>query len=242
MQEVRMSRYTSSPLSLSLIFMVPILIFAALALSLSKSANPQASQDQSATVPVVVNQTEALRVESLTNVDAPPDAKEKSYILVLKNVSSRKLVAWVVNTPSGATIAAGAVISNTGLEPGQSHSHTIYDTSPNKAGPKQITIALAMFEDGSSEGDFSTHEFVTNSRLASRLQMEKINEILKAAHQSRQNSKGQSLKPNKEWLQNIISEISQLSQTALPNQPSAPPSSNIASAITMGLTSAKGRP
>jgi hypothetical protein len=224
-----MRRYASSPLSLGLIFMVSMLIVAAIALGLSKGGNPQASQDQSSTVPVVVNQTEALRVESLTSVDAPPDAKEKSYILTLKNVSSRKLVAWVVKPPSGATIAAGAVISNAGLEPGQSFSHTIYDTSPNKPGPKQITIALAMFEDGSSEGDFSTHEFVTNSRAASKLQMERINEILQAALLARHNTKGQSLKTNKQWLQDIASEISQLPQTAPPNQPSA----------AMGLISSK---
>lgn len=214
-----MKRSLSSRFLLCVVFTICVLIVAAIALSPSKGANPQASQDQSVTVPIVVNQTEALKVESLTSVDAPSDRGEKSYILTLKNVSSRKLVAWVVKRPYGGNVAAGAVISNGGWEPGESDRFSILDTSPNEPGPKQITIALAMFEDGSSEGDFSTHEFITNSRLASKLQTERINEILQVALLSRQNKRGRFLKTGKEWLQDLASEISQLSETPPPNQP-----------------------
>ena len=224
-----MRRYASSPLFLSLILMVSTLIFAAIALGPSMAANLQASQDQSVAVPTVINQTEALRVESLTRGDDLPAGLGKSYILVFKNVSSRKIVAWEVKSPDGLITATGSVIGSGGLEPGESDSLTIYDTSPKKPGPKQITIALAMFEDGSSEGDFSTHESITNSRLASKLQTERINEILRAALLSRQNAKGRSLKSSKEWLQDIVSEITQLPETAPPNQPS----------VAIGLTSAK---
>jgi len=89
-----------------------VLIAAAIALISSKITNPQASQDQSVTVPTVINQTEALKVESLKSADASSDAKEKSYILTLKNVSSRKLVAWVVKRPYGGDVAAGASIGS----------------------------------------------------------------------------------------------------------------------------------
>jgi hypothetical protein len=224
-----MRRYVSSHLFFSLIFTVSTLIFVALAINQSTAANTQLGQDQSVTVPVVANQTEAIQVESLTSGDDLPAGKGKSYILVLKNVSSRKLVAWVIKSLSSTTIVAGAVISKEALEPGDSYSHTIYDTSPNKPGPKQITIALAMFEDGSSEGDFSTHKEVADSRNASKLQTERINEILQSALLYRQNTKGQSLKPDKEWLQDVIYEISQLPEDAPPQHPD----------VVVGLTYAK---
>lgn len=229
-----MRRYVSSHLFFGPIFMISILLVAALALNLSKSANPQASQDQSATVPTVVNQTEALQVESLTKDDTDPHPKVKSYTLVLKNVSHRRLVAWVIKHPGGTVMCAECVISNGGFEPGESRSFQVYDDALNKPGPKQTIIALAMFEDGSSEGDFSTHESVTKHRAASKLQTERINEIFRAALQSRQNTKGQSFKPDKEWLQDIVSEISQLSETAPPE--TAPPSQPH---VAMGLISAK---
>jgi hypothetical protein len=208
-----MRRYVSSNLFLSLIFTVSTLIFVALAINQSMAANSEAGQDQSATI---INETEALQVVETKISEARPDLGEKSYLLTLKNVSNKEIVAWAIQYPSGQMQYAGAAMGG-GLSPGESRTVEVYDVSGNRVKDKKITIKLAMFDDGSSEGDFQVHKDITDSRMASKLQTERINAIIEEALLSRPDKPNQA--KEKEWLEHITSEISNLPERGSPDKP-----------------------
>jgi hypothetical protein len=208
-----MRRYISSHWLFGLIFAISVLLVVTIALRSSKGADPYSGQDQ---VARIVNETESLHVEGLTITDPRPDLGEKSYVFTLKNISNKEIVAWAIQNPSGQMQYAGATMGG-GLAPGESRTVEVYDASGNRVRDKKIIIKLAMFADGSSEGDFQAHQYITDSREGSRIQTERINAIIEKALIERKASPNQ---PNeKEWLDRITSAISELSETAPPDRP-----------------------
>jgi len=199
-----MRRYALSHIFLGVILTTFVLIIAVFALRPSEGAK----QDQ----PIaIVNETESLQVEGMTCKDARPDLGERSCLLTLKNISNREIVAWAIQSPSGKMQYAGAVMGG-GLSPGESRTEEVYDTSGNRVRDKKITIKLAMFNDGSSEGDFQVHKLITDSREGSKLQTERINTIIEKALVSRRANLSQTRE--KEWLEQITFEIASLPENA----------------------------
>jgi hypothetical protein len=219
-----MRRYASSPLFLSLICMVSVLTTTVIALYVSRSATSQASQEQSAADPIIVYETEALHVESLTTEVADPQLGGTRYILKLKNVSGKKIITFAVEQPNGGGTSVDYTPGVGALPPGAIEKIEMADYSQPDPGSastpqrKRITIKLVMFEDGSSEGDFKIHERFTNRYFGRKSQLKRINAILK-----------ESLAASKDLTQ-IVSEIS-----ALPDD--APPGEN--KAIGEGYVEAK---
>ena len=163
--------------------LVSILIVIATVLGLSKGNDPQASQNQT---PVVVNETEALKVESLTTEVAHPELGGIRYILNLKNVSNKKIIRVAIEQPNGGVNSAEYTPGGGWFLPGavKRIEMTDYSETQPKATvsqPKQIIIRLAMFEDGSSEGDFKTHERFANRYRGRTTQLRRINAILEEA-------------------------------------------------------------
>jgi hypothetical protein len=193
-----------------------LLIGGNLALRSSKGAR----QDQ---VAQIINETQSLQVEDLKITDPRPG--EKNYSFSLRNTSNKEIVAWVIETPS-VTQIAGASLGQ-GLAPGETRSAGAYDTSPNRIEGKKIVIKLAMFADGSSEGDFQYHKEVAESREGARVQTERINTILEAAIIKRKGRPNEG--SEKEWLATVAAAISELPETALEGRPKT----------AMGMTSPK---
>jgi hypothetical protein len=81
-----------------------------------------------------------------------------------------------------------------------------------------LRFILAMFDDGSSEGDFEIHKIIADSREASRLQIERINAIIENTLLSIKANPGKATE--QEWIEQIISEIAQLPDRGPPDKPS----------------------
>jgi hypothetical protein len=205
-----MKRYVSSHWFIGVLFTLAVSLVGTIALRSSRGAG----QDQIATI---VNQTDSLKVEDLKITDPRPG--EKQYNFTLRNISSKQMVAWAILYPSGQTQIVGTVIGG-GLAPGETYATEVYDTSGNRVSDKKITIALAMFADGSSEGDFKLHKQVTDSREGSRIQLERINAIIEKALADRKASPNQIQVANeKEWLNRITLAIAELPETGPPDKP-----------------------
>ena len=202
-----MKRYVPSHWFLGLILAVCVSLVVTIALRSSKGAG----QDQIATI---VNQTDSLKVEGLTITDPRPG--EKQYNFKLRNISSKQIVAWVIIYPAGETQTVGNEIGG-GLAPGETHQTEVYDTSGDRVTDKKITIALAMFADGSSEGDFKLHKQIADSREGSRIQTERINAIIEKALADKK--AGRNSLGDKEWLDQITSAISALPETGTFDKP-----------------------
>jgi hypothetical protein len=207
-----MRRYASSHVFLGMILTVSVLLVVTIALRSSKGAGPYSGQDQ---VARIVNETESLQVDGLTITDPRPDLGEKQYNFTLRNISNKEIVAWVITTPT-VTQMMGATMGG-GMAPGETRTVEVYDTSGNRVSDKKITIALAMFADGSSEGDFKFHKEVIDSREGSRIQTERINAIIEEALLDKK--AGRNNLSEKEWLDQIASAISALPETGPPNKP-----------------------
>jgi len=201
-----MKRYASSYSFLSLIFAVAILVVITTSLRSSRGAG----QDQ---IAKFINETESLQVEDLKITDPRPD--EKQYNFTLRNISNKEIVAWVITTPT-VTQIMGATMGG-GLAPGETRTAEVYDASGNRVRDKKITIALAMFADGRSEGDFKFHKEVTDSREGSRIQTERINAIIEEALLDKK--AGRNKLSEKEWLDQITAAISALPETGPPDKP-----------------------
>lgn len=199
-----MRRYLSPRLFLGLIFMVSVLIITVTALYVSRRATSQ-------TAPTVINETEALQVESLTTEVADPQLGGTRYILNLKNVSDKKVIRFAIEQPDGGVTSVDYTTGVGALLPGAIEMIDIADYSETQPGtaqsqPKRIIIRLAMFEDGSSEGDFKTHQRFANRYFGRKTQLKQINVILK-----------ESLTSSKD-LRQIASEISALPDVAQPGE------------------------
>jgi hypothetical protein len=202
-------------LLLGAVFTVSVLIVAAAALRSTKIPNPQVIQ-----TPDVVNETEAFQVESLTSQIIRPDAGEVRYVLKLKNVSAKKITAYSIKHPSGVRTSADFVITGGGIAPGAAETVDIYD-APQPAASTQsnkITVELAVFEDGSSEGDFDRRKFIMGSRLGARMGFERIDKILQEALRLKQGGVTESEASEQEWLEKIISDVASLSDQSLPGE------------------------
>jgi len=197
-----MRRYVSSDWFLSLIFALCVLLIGTIALRSSKGAN----QDQ---VAKIINETDSLQVEDLKITDPRPG--EKEYAFTLRNISNKEIVAWVIAPNFGATQIMGATMGG-GLAPGESRTTGVYDTKGDRVRDKKIVIKLAMFADGSSEGDFKFHREITDSREGSRIQTERINALIEAAIVKRKGRPNEG--SEKEWLATVAAAISELPETS----------------------------
>jgi hypothetical protein len=211
-----MNRYVSSRWFLGLIFASCVLLAGTIALRSSKGAK----QDQ---IAKFVNETESLQVEDLKITDPRPD--EKQYNFTLRNISNKEIVAWVITTPTVTQTMYGP--TGGGIAPSETRPVEVYDASGNRVRDKKITVALAMFADGSSEGDFKLHKQVTDMREGARVQTERITAIIQEALLDKK------ARPNKlsekEWVDQITSAISALPETGPPDRP----------AMSEGMTSPK---
>jgi len=194
--------------------MVSVLTIPVIALYISRSATSQTSQGQPP--PTVVNETEALQVERLTTEVADPQLGGMRYILKLKNVSDKKIIRFAIEQPNGGVTSVDYTTGVGALLPGATEKIDIADYSETQPGtassssqPKRIIIRLAMFEDGSSEGDFKTHQRFANRYSGRKTQLKRINAILKEA-----------LTTSKD-LRQIASQISALPDEAPPGEDKA---------------------
>jgi archaellum component FlaG (FlaF/FlaG flagellin family) len=206
---------------LVVVFVVAVLFVVAIALRSTKITNPQASHKERAVqASDVVNETEAFQVVSLSSEITRPEMGQTHYVLTLKNVSSKKITAYVIEQPSGVIQTADSIETGDGISPGSVGRVDIYDTpSPaNVAQPNKITIKLAIFEDGSSEGDFAHRKRIMNMRLGTKLQYERINKILQEALKLQQSEFSKSGTNKTGWLELVITDISNLPDQTSPEQ------------------------
>lgn len=205
---------------LCVVFAICVLIVAAIASKSTKITNPQATQNQEIQTPVVVNETDAFQVESLTSEITRPNSREMLYVLKLKNVSAKKITAYVIEHPSRVTQYPDFAGSGGGVAPGSVEKVEIYDIvqPATLAQPNKITIKLAVFEDGSSEGDFKDHRRIMDMRLGTKIGFERISNILQEALRLKRGEARESETSKKQWLEQIISDISELPDKSPPGQ------------------------
>jgi hypothetical protein len=202
-------------LLLGAIFTISVLIVATAALRSTKIPSPQLVQTSD-----VVNETEAFEVESLTSQIIQPGTGEVRYVLKLKNVSAKKITAYSIKHPSGVRTSTDFVVTGGGIAPGGVETVDISDAPQptTSAQSNKITVELAVFEDGSSEGDFDRRKFIMGIRLGARMGFEQIDKILQEALRSKQGGVRESDAIEKEWLEQIISDVTALSDQSLPGE------------------------
>lgn len=208
-------------LLLCAIFAVSVLIVAAAALRSTKIPSLQAARpEQAVQTSDVVNETEAFQVESLTSQIIRPDGGEVRYVLKLKNVSTKKITAYSLKHPSGVRTTGDFVVTGGGIAPGGVETVDISDAPQpsTSAQSNKLIIELAVFEDGSSEGDFNCRKLIMGSRLGARMGFERIDKILQEALRVIQGEVRESETGKKEWLEQVISDIAALSDQSLPGE------------------------
>jgi hypothetical protein len=169
----RINRSSSKPVVL-------ILLFVAL-LSASVMTSRALPEPQRQELPQVRNETESFQLVSVEKIG---DLLQ----LRLKNTSKRAITAYKIGYSNGWQTGIDYLIGDDVVAPGEIEEFRTpfnnLSSSDDPTSPQTVTILAVVFDDRSSEGDFKAADDILNNRLGQKIQLERINRLIKGVLKS----------------------------------------------------------
>ncbi len=140
------------------------------------------SNSQEDRLPQVKNETESFQLVSIE--------KNKDLItLRMKNASDRGITAYSVSSHGRSRADTDYSISGHVIAPGEIEEIEIPFSSLNTSGAftgkgPEIRILTVVFDDHTSEGDFTAAADIRNTRIGKKIQLKRINRLMEEALKS----------------------------------------------------------
>lgn len=167
----RFNRSSSKPIILTLLFVA--LLGASVMIS---RALPESQKHE---LPRVKNETESFQ---LVSVDKIGDLLQ----LRLKNTFNKAITAYTISYGNSRQTGIDKILGNDVVAPGEIEEFRtpLANVSNSDASTLQeqvVTILVVVFDDRSSEGDFKAADDILNDRLGQKIQLKRINRLIRAA-------------------------------------------------------------
>lgn len=150
-------------------------------------------------LPQIKNKTQSFRYVSIEKSDS-------LFNLKMRNESKKVVTGYVLAFGRISEIETDLIIGNKGIAPNAeeviSFPASYLEASAASGEPNTVTVALVVFDDRSSEGDFKTDRKVRDRRLGIKMQLNVINMML--------NDAGASGKVSLSDLRNLLLRVSSL--------------------------------
>jgi hypothetical protein len=176
-------------------------------LALSRWLPNTKSDSQKDFLPKIKNETESFRLVS---------AEKNGAVLVLKmrNVSSKGITAYSISTRPGSRedtdySLSGHVIAPGDIEETEISSASLYTINSSNQPKPMIRILAVVFDDRTSEGDFGVATIIKDTRLGKKMQLKRINRLIRETLQSSNTSSFHNLSSLKSRIAALSEETEQ---------------------------------